>query len=107
MFEYTIIQHDSCPRVKATGRIDAISAAQLQQVFQQLILDGARGILADLSGVQYISSAGLRTFITAQKELRKAGGEMFLSAPPSSVLDVFRISGVDSLFRVVSDAGNV
>ncbi len=106
MFDYTIIQDVSCPRVEAKGRIDALSAAELHQVFQQLVLEGARVLLADLSAVQYISSAGLRVFITTQKELKKVGGEMLLAGLPPQVMDVFRVSGVDLLFRIVSGTGD-
>ncbi len=102
MFEYTITREDSCRCVTAKGRIDALSASEIQKVFQQLILEGERVLLADLSGVHYISSAGLRIFITTQKELKKVGGEMLLARLTPQVFDVFKVSGVDQLFRIVS-----
>lgn len=102
MFEYTITQQVSCQCVTAKGRIDALSASELQKVFQQLMLGGARALLADLSGVPYISSAGLRIFITTQKELKKVDGEMLLAGLTPQVFDVFKVSGIDQLFRIVS-----
>lgn len=102
MFEYIITREESCQCVTAKGRIDALSAPEIQKVFQQLILEGGRVLLADLSGVHYISSAGLRTFISAQKELKKVGGEMLLTNLTPQVFDVFKVSGLDQIFRIVS-----
>jgi anti-anti-sigma factor len=107
MFEYTITHEAFGQCVTAKGRIDALSASELQKVFQQLILEGGRVLLADLSGVHYISSAGLRVFITTQKELKKVGGEMLLAGFTPQVFDVFKVSGVDQFFRIVSGAGGI
>ncbi len=101
MFEYTITHQNSCHCVAARGRIDALSASELQGVFQQLILEGSRLLLAELSGVHYISSAGLRVFMVTQKGLKKVGGEMLLSGLTPQVLDVFKMSGFEKLFRIV------
>lgn len=103
MFEYTITHQASCQCIAVKGRIDALSASELQGVFQQLVLAGGRLLLADLSGVHYISSAGLRIFILAQKELKKVGGEMILSGLSPQVLDVFKMSGFEKLFRIVPE----
>lgn len=102
MFEFTITHEASCQCVTAKGRIDALSASEIQKVFQHLILEGGRILLADLSGVHYISSAGLRIFIITQKELKKVGGEILLSGLTPQVFDVFKVSGFDQLFRIVS-----
>ena len=102
MFECTITHEAFFQCITAKGRIDALSASEIQKVFQQLILDGGRILLTDLSYVHYISSAGLRSFITTQKELKKVGGEMLLMGLTPQVLDVFKVSGIDKLFRIVS-----
>lgn len=59
-------------------------------------------MLADLSDVNYISSAGLRILIGAQKELKKVGGELFITGLAPPVRDIFKVSGFDKLFRIVS-----
>lgn len=102
MFEYTITQVANCQCMAAKGRIDALSAPEIQKVFNKLILDGSRVLLADMSGVNYISSAGLRIFIITQKGLKKVGGELLFSGLAPQVLDVFKMSGFDKVFRIVS-----
>ena len=102
MFEYTITHNVTCQCITAKGRIDALSDSELQNVFHRLILEGGRVLLADLSAVHYISSAGLRVFIVAQKELKKVGGEMLLCGLQPQVQDVFKMSGFEKLFRIVT-----
>jgi hypothetical protein len=60
-----------------------------------------------MAAVHYISSAGLRIFIGAQKELKKVGGEIILAAVAKPVLDVFDMSGFTALFRILSDKGDM
>lgn len=107
MFEYTITEEHSCKRISAKGRIDALSAPEVQNVFNSMILEGGRILLADLSSVQYISSAGLRIFIGTQKQLKKVGGEILLSGLSPQVRDIFKVSGFDQLFRIVSDQDGI
>ena len=102
MFEYTITEEPSCIRFTARGRIDALCAQDIQNIFNSMILEGARVLLADLSDIHYISSAGLRIFISTQKQLKKVGGELLLCGLSPQVLDVFKVSGFDRLFRIVS-----
>ncbi len=107
MLEYTITEEPSCKRITARGRIDALCATEIQNVFNALILEGARVLLADLSAVHYISSAGLRIFISTQKQLKKVGGEICLTGLSPQVLDVFKVSGFDQLFRIVSGPAGI
>ena len=107
MFEYTITQEALCQCVTAKGRIDALSAPEIQKVFHKLILEGGRVLLADLSGVHYISSAGLRIFIITQKELKKVGGEILFSGLTPQVLEVFKMSGFEKVFRIVAGPGDI
>lgn len=103
MFEYTITEIAHCQCVAVKGRIDALSAPEIQKIFKKLILDGGRALLADMTDVHYISSAGLRIFIITQKELKKVGGELLFSGLTPQMLDVFKMSGFDKIFRIVSD----
>ena len=57
--------------------------------------------MADFAGNEYVSSAGLRVFLSVLKALEKVGGRMVLCAMPPFVLDVFTISGFSGLFTIV------
>lgn len=102
MFEYSVAVEGGLKYITVRGRIDALSSAEIQKLFDSLILAGERVILVDFTSVDYISSAGLRLFLSIQKKLKTIGGEIVLLKPVPSVLEVFKISGLDQLFRIVS-----
>lgn len=81
------------------GRVDTISAP----AFEKAVLGALNGreklLVLDLSGLEYMSSAGLRVIISAAKTLKGKGGEMRLAATSGSVKKVFEISGFFSMFK--------
>jgi anti-sigma B factor antagonist len=67
------------------------------------ITDVFRGIVADLGGVDYISSAGLRVFLGVIKEARLKGGDLRLAAVQPDVQHVLDISGFTSFIQFFGD----
>ncbi len=59
-----------------------------------------RGIVLDLSGLEYVSSAGLRCFMLAAREARNHGGEVVLAALRPVVAEIFHISRFNMLFQI-------
>ncbi len=102
MFEYSIDEKDRPKSLSLRGRVDALSSAEIQKVFDRLIQAGERMILVDFAAVNYVSSAGLRLFLLVQKQLRSVGGELVLFGLGPQVLEVFKISGFEKLFRIAS-----
>jgi anti-anti-sigma factor len=102
MFECVSSDNQGYKSLLLKGRIDALTSPDIEKEFNALILSGERIIIADLAGVDYISSAGLRVFLGIQKRLKKAGGQVILFRPAGSVLEVFNISGMTKMFRIVS-----
>lgn len=82
-------------------RVDTTSAGQVETTFVELLDGGARRIVADFAGSEYVSSAGLRVFLSVLKRLEKDGGTMVLCAMQPFVADVFEISGFSGLFTIV------
>jgi len=82
--------------VTVTGHIDTVTAPQLEA---DLSLDAAEELVFDITGVAYVSSAGLRVFLSAYKTMTKKRGMKIVGAQPA-VLDVFRITGFASIFNL-------
>ena len=82
--------------VTVTGHIDTVTAPQLEA---ELALDAANELVFDISGVSYVSSAGLRVFLSAYKAMAKKGG-MTISGAQPAVLEVFKITGFASIFKL-------
>jgi anti-anti-sigma factor len=72
----------------------------LEKNCADLISKGGRKMLLNLSELEYVSSAGLRSVLTIAKKLKPAGGSLALCGLSGLVQEVFSISGFDSFFPV-------
>ena len=78
-------------------RLDTNTAPVLEG---ELALDGVKDVAFDLSGLDYVSSAGLRVFLAAQKRLMAAGGGVSLLSPNQSVRSVLDMTGLSDVFAI-------
>ena len=84
--------------IAVAGRLDTNTAPELES---ELKLDGVTEIAFDFSALDYISSAGLRVLLTAQKAMMACGGKMTVANPNESVKGVFEITGCSDIFTIV------
>ena len=81
-----------------SGRIDGTTAPHREASLRGTIDAGETRIAADLSGVQYLSSAGLRVFLATLRQL--GGGEFRLVGPTEAVREVLDISGFGNIMAI-------
>ena len=91
--------------VAPQGRLDAHSTAGFEVRLLACIDAGERSILLDCSRLDYISSIGLRTLLSAAKRLSQGGGRLALCAVTDNVREVFSVSGFDTILEIHPDAG--
>jgi anti-sigma B factor antagonist len=104
MLEVTTSQFKRCDLVKATGRIDSQTAPQLADAFYAINGAGRFKIVFDMSGVDYISSAGLRVMISTQKSCKRWNrGEMVLASVPGQIHGALSLAGFVPLFNIFDD----
>jgi anti-anti-sigma factor len=84
------------------GRLDGVTAPELDQKLTALAGNGARLVL-DLSGLDYVSSAGLRIFLKAAKQIKANKGRLALAGITPTVTKIFEISGFTTIFDIYSD----
>ena len=77
--------------IEIAGRLDTTTASALDKTINEDIKD-AVNIVLDLKGLEYISSAGLRVLLSAQKKMQKIGS-MKLKNVCEEVMEVFEITG--------------
>ena len=75
------------------GRVDTITSPELEA---SVVLDGIEELVFDLAQVDYISSAGLRVLLSAQKKM--AGKSMKIANSKPAVKEVFDITGFSDIF---------
>jgi anti-sigma B factor antagonist len=83
-----------------SGRMDAENAHEFQDKCQDCIAEGHTNLIADLSGLVYISSMGLRSFLTVAKTMQSRGGTLRLCCLKGLVKQVFEITGLMQAFLV-------
>ncbi len=86
--------------LEAEGRLDAATVPALEQALQGQLTDGQSRLVVDLSAVNYISSSGLRALLTARRQARSHGGDVFLCRLHPRVREIFEMVGFLSVFGV-------
>ena len=89
--------------VTVAGRIDSSNAAEFEGKLKSLMGNSRHNLVLNLTGVNYMSSAGLRTLVSTLKECKKRNGDVRLAAPSERVAEVLSLAGLDSLFQVFED----
>ena len=83
--------------IAVTGRVDTTTAPELEA---GLKLAGNETLTLDLSGVPYMSSAGLRCLLTAQKTMMAGGGSITIVGVQAAVREVLDITGFSSILTL-------
>ena len=81
-----------------SGKLDTITAPDLEAVLKQS-LNGTAKLIFDFTELEYISSAGLRVLLEAQKTMNGAG-QMVIRNVSGPVMEVFEITGFKDLFTM-------
>jgi anti-sigma B factor antagonist len=100
----TTSQFKRCDVLHIEGRVDSSTAPQLITAFDALIQAGRFHIIMDFAGVSFLSSAGLRAMINAQKSCKRFNrGEVVLAAVPSNICSALDLAGFIPLFSIFDD----
>ena len=84
--------------IEIVGRLDTTTAPALEKAILEDIGD-AQKLVLDLKGLEYVSSAGLRVLLSAQKKMQKLGG-MRVTNVSKGVMEVFEITGFVDILTV-------
>ena len=84
--------------MKIEGRLDTTSAPELEKAINGEG-DALKNLVLDFKGVDYISSAGLRVLLSAQKKMN-VQGHMELNNVSESVMDIFDMTGFAEILEI-------
>jgi anti-anti-sigma factor len=82
------------------GRIDSTTATRLDERLAPLVAAARPRVVVDFSGVDYISSAGLRIMLLAARRVEETGGHLALCGMGDAVRQVFYLAGFLPLFFI-------
>ena len=84
--------------VTIAGRLDTTTAPQLEAEFKQNI-NGVEKLVLDFAALEYLSSAGLRVLLAAQKVMNKQG-EMVVRNVNETISEIFEVTGFSDVLTI-------
>ena len=84
--------------VELVGRLDTTTAPALEKTLSEDLADAANLVL-DLKNLEYVSSAGLRVFLSAQKRMMKAGSLKLVNVN-DDIMEIFEITGFIDILTI-------
>ncbi len=84
--------------IKLEGRLDTISAPQLEKELRQELSD-IKHLVLDFSQLDYLSSAGLRVILSAQKVMNQQG-EMIVRNVSDMIMEIFEVTGFSEILTI-------
>ncbi len=84
--------------IEVSGYMDTISAGQFLEFVNAMPEEDTKQVEVDCKGLEYISSSGLRVFITLLKKAQKNGGKVEVKNLNSTVREIFDMTDFSSLF---------
>lgn len=80
------------------GRLDTTTSPELEKALKES-LDGVSELTLDFAGLEYISSAGLRVLLAAQKTMNRQG-EMKLVHVGETIMEIFEVTGFSDILTI-------
>lgn len=92
--------------VNINGRIDTTNFNEFEKQVSDVINKGGKNIVFDCTGLNYISSSGLRVFLITQKKLMGTKGKLHLCCMQPAFKEIFDISGFSTIFKIFDTREN-
>jgi len=98
--DVNITRNDGGSTLALAGRLDTVTAPQLQE---ELLpeFDNAKQVTLDFTDLVYVSSAGLRVLLLAEKTAQAKGAEMTITGVCPEVREVFEMTGFTNMLNIV------
>lgn len=90
--------------LQVSGRLDQETCDAFREVLSNDVQNAAReghALILDFSGLEYVSSAGLRCLLMASRQMKAANGRILVADMQPMVAEIFAISHFDMMFEVV------
>ncbi|GER79822.1 MAG: anti-sigma factor antagonist [Anaerolineaceae bacterium] len=102
--EINLKEFKHCVVIEVKGRVDSSNAQLLSQKLEKVGEDGHFKIVLDLAGLEYMSSAGFRALLAAQRVCKRYNrGEVVLASVPTRIHEALELAGFTELFKTFPD----
>jgi len=91
--------NDGVPTViTIKGRLDTVSASDFEKAITPILAGEMKEVVLDCTALDYISSSGLRLFLTMQKTADAKQGKLILRGMKAEIKEIFDMTGFSALF---------
>ena len=102
--EITAQEFKHCDLITIKGRVDSATAPQMSQALETANEGGKYKLVVDMAGLEYMSSAGSRALLSAQRNCKKDNrGEVVLVNVPDRIREALDLAGFTELFKSFDD----
>lgn len=98
--EVVIEKQNDVVTVFLKGRLDTLASQEVAQQLEGLAEDASGTIIMDCTDMSYISSSGLRIFLTLRKAASEKGGKVIVRGISNDIRSVFMMTGFLNLFEI-------
>ncbi len=99
-------RHANATILALSGRLDGLASPGLEKQIDAAQAAGAKVLVFDLANLAYVSSAGLRVFLSAAKKFKTAGGRASFVSLPAPIREVFELSGFLAVLDIRADVSS-
>lgn len=92
--------HEGTVTLSLSGRLDTLTSGRLGEEIEKVFQEGKANLILDFETLDYISSAGLRILLMAQKKVNETGTEMIIINTNENVREVFEMTGFTSILNI-------
>ena len=102
--ETIVKEFKHCDVIEIKGRVDSSTAPQLTQTLNKITGDGHFKLVLDMTALEYMSSAGFRALLAAQRNCKRFNrGQVILAAVPERIHEALELAGFTELFKTYDD----
>lgn len=83
------------------GRLDTTTSPELETKLSE-VLNDQKELVFEMGDLAYISSAGLRCLLSAQKKMNAAGGKMVIRGASEEIMEIFEVTGFTDILTIES-----
>ena len=94
-----ILEKDGALVAAFEGRLDPAAAPQVESELKPLMEASGKDVILDCTDLSYISSSGLRIFLSILKTVKPKGSHVFITGMNSDLRNVFTMTGFINLFE--------
>ena len=91
---------DGTALISLAGEVDLYTAPEFKQQLLEVIAQGAKTVLVDLTDTTFIDSTTLGVLVGGVKRLRPNGGQLALVCDDRNITKIFEITGLDRVFTI-------